>query len=122
MNPPRLIEVFHEYNFVVSLVVDQIIDKRAGHEQPKAARPQPFLLSHLHVSVRLVRLVSNGSVRKLVRGEARPWIGYPVKDHALCSQARDPHASIWIQLTAPLHGVYQKLAKRLSDRIANIGR
>src|SRR5215468_1032990 len=66
MNQPRLIEVFHEYNFVMRLVVDQFIDKRAGHEQSEAARPEPFLLSHLHMSVRLVRVVTDGSVRELV--------------------------------------------------------
>src|SRR5262249_59910580 len=44
-----LVEILDEDDFVLFLVVDELVHLRAHHQQTEAARPQPFLLADVHV-------------------------------------------------------------------------
>ena len=37
-----LVQILHEHDFVASFVVEELVRERLGHENPEAARANPF--------------------------------------------------------------------------------
>src|SRR4029077_18747334 len=108
------VEVFDEHDLVVGLVVDELVDDLAGHQQPEPSRPKALLLPREGVAHGLVLRIAEGRVAEGFEAEALSGIRDAVEEHAARAQIGDANALGGIEAAAPLDGVHEELAEGLA--------
>src|SRR5262245_44585718 len=107
-----LVQILDEDDFVLLLVVDQLVHFRFHHQDPEAAGSQTFTLPHFHVLDRVVGMADRGVVEAVHR-KPWSWICDAVEQHALGAQIGDVHLAFGVEFAAPFDRVHQQLAKRV---------
>src|ERR1017187_7810118 len=69
------VEVFHKEHSVAALVVDQLVNHAAGHQNAEAAGTFAGFGAHFHVMDGGIRGIGNGGVRERVERETFAGIG-----------------------------------------------
>src|SRR5262249_22867375 len=98
------VQVLHEDQLVVSIVVDQLVDDLRGKHYPEPAGAHPFLLPNLHVAERVVGWICECRVLHLAEIEAFSGILDRVDDGSLQTDVFDFDPLLVIAFAAVLDG------------------
>ena len=108
-------QMLEEYDFVLRLVVDEIVGQRPHDEQPEPARPKAFLGSNARIRERIGRKLPDSRVRKLIEAELRDRVR--VAERAF-REASAQHA----RMKQKYRGQARPEAQSLIDEAANLER
>ena len=114
------VEVFHKEHSVAALVVDQLVNHAAGHQNAEAAGTFAGFGAHFHVMDGGIRGIRNGGVRECVERETFAGIGDVNDDGFRRAQERGADALVGVVLAAVLDGVEEQLAEGGDDVLADL--
>src|SRR4029453_10753231 len=116
------LEILDEHDFVLLLVVHELVDPGTDQQESEPARAKALQLADRHVLDGIARMRDRGVIEVF---ELETWarIGDSVHQHFVGTHAGNPDFPFRIQAPAPFDGIHHQFPKGRAHRVQNeIGR